>query len=473
MTKGQNMLNSKLILLLRGLKKEELKKFDFYLNRIYDKQNGAIKIFNHIKKYHPEYDSKKLEKKYVFDKVFNNEIYKPRKITDIGSDLHLKLKEYLRWEEIKQASFISNLHNIEIFKKRKLDKFYFEEIYKANRQLNKERDKNGLDMFHYLKSMLLYHQEYFSQSTKKISKEKGGIMGVMKQLDLFYIIAKLKYSCELLSRENILQESHQILWINELLEYCSRHEEDLMPLHKLYLVALFLIKEKKPEHYQKLNRLLFDNVQLISINDQLILFSYLVNYKVKDKENNYYEELFSLYKSGLESGILLINDEIGYSHFNNIIVIACKAEEFDWVEEFINNYACKLNKKFKSAAVNISLAYLNFEKKEYEKVLTQIQEIECMDAAFSVRGRALVLRSYFELKEQENLILDYCKAFKVFLKREKILNKKTLSNYFKLISFVRKLLSKKATKASLQKQIEQEPFFLFRKWVSEKINELK
>ena len=63
------MKNSKLVRLLKALDKKELKDFEKYLLGLYGKHESAIKLFQHLKKYYPELEHKRIKKEYIAENI--------------------------------------------------------------------------------------------------------------------------------------------------------------------------------------------------------------------------------------------------------------------------------------------------------------------------------------------------------------------------------------------------------------------
>ena len=75
---------------------------------------------------------------------------------------------------------------------------------KINKQLNNNQQWTAQL---WLEKMQLAHQHYYYPSTDRINPEPYGIQVAMNALDTFYALSKLRYACELVNRQNVLQQS--------------------------------------------------------------------------------------------------------------------------------------------------------------------------------------------------------------------------------------------------------------------------
>ena len=183
------------------------------------------------------------------------------------------------------------------------------------------------------------------------------------------------------------------------------------------------IRDRNPteQDFEKLKKLFFKSFQQLHSDEQLIVISYLLNYTSAEmkKGNSYaYTQAFELFKFGIKHQIFIGED--GYlspTKFTNIVVVGCRIKKFDWVENFIKKSTSYLNPKHNENTVLVAQACLRFEEKKFKQVIAISSTILFKDDYFSLRTRAMVLCSYYELyhKNNQQLIQDYCKAYACLL----------------------------------------------------------
>ena len=101
-------------------------------------------------------------------------------------------------------------------------------------------------------------------------------------------------------------------------------------LLKTYDLLLRFLKNQDQTNYNDLKIFLFNQGKQLSVSDQMILLTYLLNFissKVKKGESDYLKEAFLLYQLGLNSGILLQDEFFTPTRFTNIVNIACRVKK--------------------------------------------------------------------------------------------------------------------------------------------------
>ncbi|MEM1320801.1 MAG: hypothetical protein AAGG75_11130 [Bacteroidota bacterium] len=472
------MRKSKFISLLRSLSEKERKEFRRFMEGLYSRQKVAIEILRYIEQYQPKFESDKLEKDQVLEKVFGIKEAKSKdekNLSNTLSDLYKYLEEYLLWQSMKERSFDRTQAMLKIFQEKRLNKFYFQQIDNQLRTLNKASTPQGLWLN--LQRMLLMHQKYYYSIEDKVSLNANSMQLCMDYLDNFFVEAKLRYSAELFSRATIVKEDYKINFLHEVMDWHASNTSQSDVYRQALLNTFNLTQEENHQLYFQQKELLINNYGLFEKKEYPVLFYSLINYAalvIKRGERQFLEEIFSLYKFGLQKELFIENGFITYVAFHNITNLGCKLKEFEWVEQFIKKWSVYLPKDIKEHACKISWALLYFEQKEFEKVIDCIKDLQFLTIAyFSIRSRWLTLCSFYELGYSESLVKDYCKSFEVFLRRNKTLQGKVAKSYFNLIRFIRMFLRKNISKATLEEELAKTEVLACKLWVEEKIEDIE
>ncbi len=103
------MLKSNLIEILKSLTGNELTQFEEFINSPFHNKNlRAIELFKLLKKYHPDYNSKELNKEKLFSRLCGEVTFRESYIRNLLSDLNMLAENFLR-----QINF-QNSHNYQI-----------------------------------------------------------------------------------------------------------------------------------------------------------------------------------------------------------------------------------------------------------------------------------------------------------------------------------------------------------------------
>lgn len=185
--------------------------------------------------------------------------------------------------------------------------------------------------------------------------------------------------------------------------------------------------------------------------------------------------VFRLFRDGLERGVLMDHGQIDRATYSNTVLFGLLLEEWVWAEKFIHEYKKYLPVDIRENTWYHNLATMYFMKKEYQKVLETLQNVVYTDTFLNMDDRRLLLCSYYELKEWDaldSLLL----SFNSWLRRTKNLGV-YYNIYSNLIKFTKKLVDIQnkdiAAKMALRNEIENTKQVGAKRWLLEKIDELK
>jgi hypothetical protein len=211
------------------------------------------------------------------------------------------------------------------------------------------------------------------------------------------------------------------------------------------------------------------------------LFAYLRNHctwRYNHGETEYAPVLMRLFKSGLESGLLFVNDrQIQASTLLNMVQTGLVCREFDWVKHALNQ--CRDNiigvpnaEEF----FNYNLANYHYHLGEYDKAL-DLLHISSDNLFSGLMARKLELKIYYET--DSTLLDSKMDNFKLFIFRH---GKKNLAeNVFQMnnafIDILRRmtasgLVNNPARVEKLRKQLDETPSVAERIWLQEQLDRL-
>ena len=464
------MRESKFLKLFNALTIEEQNDFEKFLSTLYASHQKVNTLFQYIKAHHNKEDNA-LEKNVVALQVFNFKKPTTRQRKNIDNYLSILssyLEEFLILEKHKKKELWSGIQLLEIYKNRKLDDLYFAKIETLKKQINKEKNPN---LWAHLDLMRIHHDTFFHTNFSKIKTGTNPLEESMYHLDQFFGLAKLKLAAEMLNRQNVLQKSYDIHLLDETIQYLTQVEKS----SSIFIPLIQFLQNPTERDFITLKKRFFKSYKDLSSDEQLIVISYLLNFTSSEmKQGNIqaYSQAFELFQFGIKHQIFIGEDGyISPIQFINISAVGCQVNQLKWVKQFIKNSSNYINPEFRDNTILMAKACLQFEEKNFEGVISTSSIIEFKDDYFSLRTRAMVLCSYFELYYQTDkpLILDYCKAYANFISRNTTINPATLEGCFALIKFVRLMLRKKVNYEKLIKEVRQSPYMFFKPWILDKV----
>lgn len=480
------MKQSKLIQLLQGIQHEELRWLAKWVKSpYYNSDQSVIRLFEYMRKYAPTYTSRKLSKSVVFAEIFPNESYNDRRLRVVMFRLCDLIEGFMVAQRLKREPFTYQQHlHAELGERNLYDLFK-----KKNRDLSQQLAQSPFrDARHYLARWRLEHDHFFHPQTRRYGVSPAQVDEIMQQLDAFFLLSKMRYSAELLNRQNILSEAHEIVLLAKSRELAAAHPlyaED--KVFQVYSDLLSLMEHPDNETtFHRLQENVTQNLSLFRPDDQAMLLRYLINTTIQlynQGKHEYLNHQFEFYKLGLSYDLFLSDGKLPDATFLNIIVTATTVGELTWGKAFVKEYGSNLPEKRQADAVRLGSAYVDFAQGHFSTSKRLLQQIESHDLHYLLRIKSLSLRNDFELFLQDDsyfeLFLYESKAFEKFLQRNEQLSEARLLAYRQFVIFLRKIASLKTNfqlspqkLEALKAQLAEEPSIIAKQWLGKKLGVL-
>lgn len=425
--------------------------------------------------------NKPLDKVKLWKKSVGNKPYSDLRFRKYCSDLSKLMERFLAQQafdedEVQQKIFLLKHINQ---REEKVDKLARTAINTIEREMEEHPYR---DSTYFMNQFLLQKSfyDYFDYETKR--GEESNLNEISEYLDLLYFSEKLRISSEAIQRRNFKVSDYNSAFTTEL----ERHIIQVKLLERSPAVNLYYQIHKmwtdieNEEHYFKLKSLIQSSAILFppkkAIND---FYTTAQNYcvkKINSGERKFLQELFELFKMQIEQKLLLTDGKLNPWYFRNIIVVALRLGEYEWVENFINQFKDDLPESHKENAVTYNMAQLYFYQRRYDKVLEQLRFVEYDDMSYNLNSKAMLIATYYELDEID-LLDSHLDSFEVFLKRRKDFTADRKQIYIWLIRYTRRLtrIIPGDTKAlqKLKDDLQKTKGVVNANWLLEKIKELE
>ncbi len=421
-----------------------------------------------------------MQKQSVWKSVYGKAPYKDVSLRRDCSQLLQLAYQFVAVERTQDQEERVLLSNLDYAKTPKLDK-HFRGLDRKFTGLQQSKAQPSRQQF---EALFEYHSIQHQRQ-----EERGEKLDNFKQLeqadyylDCHYYLQKLRHYCDALGYQNFMARKPDIQVPENFLDQLAATPivQQEAWVRAYYLTARMLSAEDGEAWFFQLKSLLFEEVDAFPREEANTLCIHLSNYCIDKKINfgeaHFFQELFDVYRRAIESGLLLKNGVLGHQDYKNIITVGLHVEQFDWVEHFIQQYTQLLPPENQENALTYNLAKVYFSRQEYEKVIEQLREVEYQSQVYALGSKLMLLRTYFEMGEF--LALDsLVDSFRIYLRRDRQISREVKQQYMNLIRFTRRL-SRLAPgdQSSLQKieqQVEDCKALAAKKWVQEKIAELK
>lgn len=475
------MFNTKLVAFLQTFSRLDLAQFRKYIvSPFFNEREELVSLFDLLIETELLFGKteKTMDKLGAWKKLFPGATYDDVRFRRICSDLLRLAMDFSAYNQYTSNPSTSQVFLLNALAPTRLEK-HFDGVLRQATLLQEKSGVRDAD-FHYLNYMLHRrrheHLEHISPKTAAFDPiEKADY-----HLDCYYFAKKLEHYCDALGYRNMVSEAVDVALFPDFLNYLENGPYLAEPVVKAwYLVARMMLHPDETHYFQAMKELLETHAGSFQQRELQTLFIHSMNYCIDTKINHgredYHGELFLLYRIALDRGIIFDNGELHPHHYKNIITIALQIQELAWAENFIRDYTHRLPKGDQDNALNFNLAQVYFYQKRYDRVIELLQEVEYQTITYALGSRMILMRTYFELGEDQALesLID---SYRIFLRRNRLISKDIKQQYLNMLRFTRKLFllpsyDKKALEKARQ-AIEGCKSLASKKWLLEKADEM-
>lgn len=451
------MFKSKPIIILRALSPQELKEFEkFIQSPFFNKNETLTQLFLLLKKEYPEFSGAGVERERLFFKLYQSREFDESKLRYAFSDLSKLLEKYIMLKELEKNKIQQNRLLLEFYRTHDIEKYFSQVFDETEKYLESLKVK---DSEYYFNRYLIEESLYNYTSVKRDKSLDQTLQDVADNLDYYYISKKLKYLCEMFTRQNFLNSTYRTPLLEDLLKFIKSQNLERFPaIGVYYTVLLTLIEEEKEENYFTLLQMLEKHGESFGKDELRDLYFLAQNYctkRINKGDTHYLREYFKLSEKLLEKELIYENGYIIPSTFKNIVTVGLRLEEYEWVENFLYSYKEKLAPKYRENAFIYNLAWLHFFKGEYKKTLRLLNNVEYMDVYYILDSKILLLKTYYELEEVD-AFYSLIDSFYVYLRRNELISDYQKTICLNFVKFVKKLMRiKLGDKAAAEKLLQE------------------
>ena len=470
------MHNNKLITILKHFNKTDLNQFHRYIvSPYFNKSQQLIHFYDIILKGFNSPKPSLLEKENVWKKLFKEQKYNDVRFRKLNSDLLRLIEDFLSQQIYDENKLQKSANLIQSVGNRGVKKMYASAI----RNYENISAKHPYEDSEFYFNQYLIQKNYFDITQHEFKNSiKHNLEEIDFYLTIFFLTEKLRCYCNVLSQKtsNI---KYQIVFSDEILALARKHKKDIPSIAIYYQIYLTYVESKNEDHYFKLKNLLKDYGQKFHSVEARALYDSSLNYcigRINQGHTHFLQELFELYQDYLKKEAIYVEGELHPFHFKNIVHVALRLKQYDWTENFIYSNKERLPESSRENAVTFNLARLYYYKKNYERVISLLQEVEYEDIVYSLSSKSLLIATYYESNEIEALYSLF-ESFRAFLNRRKDLTETKKRNYLNTIKFTKRLVKilpgDRSAIEKLKADIEMTKDISDLKWIKEKIAELE
>ncbi len=434
------MKNSRLILLIETLNSKEIREIRRFLNSpFFNKKLEITRLFEEIIARLGKSEVN-LTKEVVYAKLnSDSDTYHDQEMRIWMSLLLKQIEKYLVHSSFFGDPVKSNIKLAEIYRLRNLPK----PMARHFRLLEQMQEKKQLRNAEYYQDEFQIQLEQNRTASADARMTALNLQQMSNHLDYAYFSKKLRQSCLALSHQSVYNTEYQFGMLNEILTYVEQNDLLRIPAVSIYYYGYQLLsKGDDPEYFQAYKKILTECKNQFEQDELGDLYILGINYCIKKYnagERAYLSEEFDLYKDGLNFGVLIKNNVISRYTYRNVVTLGLVLKEYEWVENFIHTYQDLLDQKSREGAFSLSLAQLEYSRKNYDHALQLLQKSNYKEVLLNLAAKTVMLKIFYELEEFD-ILSAHLSAMKIFIRRKKMIAYHR-ENYVNLIRFTQKLIS--------------------------------
>ena len=472
------MNSSKTYTILQSFNKYEINRIRKFLQSPYFNSNEAIvSLFEAIIKNILSKKEQELVKEKVWEGLYKGKTYDDTRFRKLNSELLKLVEQFLAQQIYEENPIRKAVHLMEAVGNKKLNKLYSSTLRTA-RRLSDQQEHRPANFYFYQYEIERQYYDLIQLDRKRTIK--GNEAEIAINLDCFYLAEKLRIFCYTLGRKKLADHEYDILFIDEIVTSIKKYGYDKFPPIAIYYqIYLIYSSPEEEDNYYKLIELLDKYSHHFPHDEALSMYRAATNYcvgKVNRGHQKYFSEMFNLNEILLKKELIFMEGILPTSSFNNIITTGLRLEKFDWIETFIKTYKSKLPINSRDNSVTFNTAQLHFYKKEYNKVISLLHQVDYEDIAYNLLSKSILLMTYYETDEIEPLYSLF-ESFRVYLNRNKKITQDRKKRYLNLIKYTKKLCrmipGDKKTLAKIKEEVTTTSAIGGKKWLLEKIAELE
>lgn len=466
------IINNKFLQILRKINLKTQKRFSVFLKGLYATKKIQLALFDYLLEAAPKFeDENHLQLDKAYQAVFKKSLVlaKDRKnLLNAFSDLTKWLEDFLLLKKLEEKSVERNTLLHSIYKKLDLLKNQQHVMQKTYDDLSTETSEAHHLLFQY--NELLYFESTKGQAAIPSQHLENGL----KYLDNFYIHKKLKYSSELASRKEILNEPSSLNLSKKELLQLPKYILTTTDLNKIYWLHFQLFTTANQVAQEKIYTTLKDLVFNYPIKDNSLQHQsliYAANYAIQRMrigDNRFQAEILALYEYGLAENILIQNEVFPVSPFLNLVKIYCRQQQFITARTFLETYTKKLPTAFRQDSYHLGRAEIYIGQKKYTKANKFLNRIQFRHPRFDVEATLFAIICSIELHQTIAYYSQVQRVQKIFT-NESTLPKKIIHSIQYFLELSLHLVLKDLSKEALKAKINHFPSLPHKSWFMEKI----
>ena len=475
------MQNGKFFSLLYTLNEKEVQVFHKHLKQLYGKEPISLRAFEYAKDlYLSGPQRRKPDMVHAHRRAYQSALSdqeKERKkmlknTLNLFHDLHLRLRDFLLFEKVRDDSLESQALWLEVLQERKLQDEYSKQ---AARFYTETKAAPKIDAKKYLLEMTASYFQYQQLALVRPTPDTGALQQCLETLEICAETIRIKLACQLANLRKMQPPKVSTTLPAPPLELPEARIIKSSPLLALYCDIYQLIEKEEEEYFNRIQAVFVEETKRLDPDELHGALGYLHNYAAiqirNGAENNIGKRIHELNQHGRHYGLFDRPEGMSDTQFTNIINLACSVKDYDWATSFMEEHQRALPEKIRADIVVLAGASIAFTEAHFERVLMLLGPIKFKHLHHTIRARSLMLRSYLELNNDD--ALEDCLTFESMLERNRDPRTDAVEAMLASVRIIKMFILKKEDQETILERIEKAPTLYFKPWLKKQAAEYK
>lgn len=448
------MLNNRLIVHLQAFSRKEMTRFyEFVHSPYFNKHKDTQCLVAYLNKIFPHFNQKNCRRERIFGLLYPKQKFEQAQLALVFTYTFRQLEQFLIQEQFSQKKGLSNVFLLQHLRKKGQYQHYERVLKSLESNLEKATFQDS-DFYHLQFIAATESDAYYAQLSKH--QKDLRIQSKQDNLDYFYLSQKLRDACEMLLRSKILKVDYSTSLLAAVVAEVEQNEKKYtsIPAITIYYRIYQMFSLGETRFYHELLPMVKKHETLFSKEELHGIYNYLQSFAIEQfnqGKTDFLASYFHLYQMQLEKDLLLEKGYLSEWHYKNIVTVGTRLQENNWVHQFIEKYKEKLEPLKRENAYRFNLASYAYAIRDYDQVLDLLLTVEYKDSRYTQGVKALLLRTYFDLEEEEALysLID---SFRQYVKRDKDISEARKKGFYNLLKFSKRTFALKMQKSFLSKE---------------------
>ncbi len=356
----------------------------------------------------------------VFRAVFGDEPYDDTKMRLQMSYLQKKIEDFWAIEYLRSDPYEWLWGQYVSVHRRDLPKNTRHKNRELDSRLARPGPRGGSYYLNRYRVIKEQHDRFFSASVAGTFDYESPV----RALDIFYTGSKLRYACMAMLYRSVYDTRYRFEIPEDLLRKVEENAQLMaVPFISLYYRFFRLMQRGTSPEFSKLREDFLASRSLLPEDELREVYTMIRNFYVRHINSGRMDlvpEALAFYQLGLDLDLLMENGVLTGFTYSNIVAMALKTGDIEWVARFIEQYRDHLPRRSRAETYSLNRARLEYQLKNYDSALKLLRQLTYKDIFRAVTSRILQLKIYWELFDV-SLLLSHSYAFQRFLKRKEII----------------------------------------------------